>query len=237
MMRNGNAIVARALEMDGEIAAVHVFNPTGAIVYTTSKSKPQSVPRDVLQTMQFSDDIKWSIETESNLFSGFNVVGRDQKPIGAVVVAYPKDRLEKASRQVTVATIQTAIVVWFVLSLIAYFVMRALMAAPERAIATLDATTRESVDSTTTIDESRQTLAEGRSTLGKAIANLLGELAEARKRFEAGKAKLAAAARNGTGAASTSPQEGLRPERRFSGTEITNSSSRSLARLQRRFLL
>ena len=117
MMRNGNAIVARALAMDSEISAVHVFNPTGAIVYTTSKPRLQSVARDVLRTMQFSDDVKWSVETDDKLFSGFNVVGPDGKASGAVIVAYPKDRLESASHEVTAATMQVAFVVWFVLSL------------------------------------------------------------------------------------------------------------------------
>jgi hypothetical protein len=54
--------------------------------------------------------------------------------------------------------------------------MRALMAAPERAIATLDTAARESADSSKTVDESRPSLAKDTSPLGKAIANLVGEL-------------------------------------------------------------
>ena len=231
MMRNGNAIVARALEMDAEISAVHVFNPTGAIVYTTSNPSLQSVPRDVLRTMQFSDNVKWSVETNDKLFSGFNVVGRDGKASGAVVVAYPKDRLEKASRQVTVATLQIALVVWIAISLIAYFILRALMAAPQRAIAALDIASRESVDCTKTIYENPPRVPDDTSPLGKAIANLLGELSEARKRFEAGKAELATVIGGGANGTPTSPEQALLPEGQLVGAEITSSSPRSLARL------
>jgi hypothetical protein len=35
MIRNGDAIVARALQTDPEVRAVHAVNPSGIIVYTT----------------------------------------------------------------------------------------------------------------------------------------------------------------------------------------------------------
>jgi predicted MFS family arabinose efflux permease len=231
MMRNGDAIVARAIEMDREISAVHVFHPTGAIVYTTSKPRLQTVPREVLRTMQFSDDVKWSVETDDKLFSGFNVVGRDKKSSGAVVVAYPKHRLEKASRQVTIATVQISVTVWVVLSLIAFFVMRALMAAPQRALATLDAAASETGDGPNTKDGNRQNAPDDTSALGRSVTSLLKELSEAREKFDAGMSEIATVKADTTSSASTSQKQTPAPDRQPAGAEITSSSSRSLARL------
>src|SRR3990170_2474140 len=75
MIRNGDAIVARALETDPEVRAVHALNPSGIIVYTTDAARPEAVPREVLQAMQLAREIKWSTEAAEYIHSGFNVVG------------------------------------------------------------------------------------------------------------------------------------------------------------------
>ncbi len=71
MMRNGNAIVARALETGPEIEAVHTFNPSGIIVYSTMEPRPEQVPRRVQRAMWLSDEIKWSTEAPGQIYSGF----------------------------------------------------------------------------------------------------------------------------------------------------------------------
>ncbi len=138
MMRNGNEIAARALRTDPEIRAVHVFNPSGIIVYSTVAERPRSVPREVLRAMQLADDPAWSIETPDELDSGYSIRDRAGNLVGGVVVSYPKDRFASAAEAMAVRTAEAAFLLWAVFSALAYLVLRLYLAAPMRAVARLE---------------------------------------------------------------------------------------------------
>jgi len=138
MMRGGNAIAARALETDPDIRAVHVFNPSGIILYSTLKDRPQSVAPEVLQAMRLAAGAAWSLESEDELDSGYSI-RRGGELVGAVLVAYPKDDLERATRAMASSTAQLAVLLWAALSAIAYVVLRLRLAGPVRRLERLEA--------------------------------------------------------------------------------------------------
>lgn len=138
MMRNGDEIAARALRTDPEIRAVHVFNPSGIIVYSTLADRPQSVPREVLRAMQLADEPAWSIETPDELDSGYSIRNRTGHLVGGVVVSYPKDRFASAAEAMAIRTAEAALLLWAVFSALSYLVLKLYLAAPMRAVARLE---------------------------------------------------------------------------------------------------
>ena len=61
MVRGGDAIAARALATDSGIRAVHVFNPTGVVVYSTLEDPPQSVSPDALKAFRLASGAAWGL--------------------------------------------------------------------------------------------------------------------------------------------------------------------------------
>lgn len=229
MIRSGNAIIARPLEMDPEIRAVHAINPSGYIVYTTDASRPKSVPREVMQAMELSGSIKWSTETSEDIYSGFNVAGRDGGAVGAVVVVYPKDRLEAASRTILAETIRTALAIWAVFSALSYLALRLLLAAPQRTISRLETALRDGPGR----EGNAQTTSPGsfwRNLFGREIEQLNGHLGDAKQRFDEASRALDAFAASGPDvkrvARLSQKDHGIQPRE----ARVDSSSTRSLAR-------
>ena len=138
MIRGGDKIVARALDTDPEIRSVQAINPSGLVVYTTGQ-RPATIGPEVLQAMRLAEEIRWSTETADAIHSGFNIVGRDGAMAGAVVVTYPKDRLNSASRAIVRTTIRAAALGWAAASAMAFLLLHLLLAAQQRSIARLAA--------------------------------------------------------------------------------------------------
>ncbi len=134
MIRNGDAVVSRAKEMDAEISAAHTLNPSGIIVHSTLDPRPQKVPDEVLTAMQLAETETWGTETESDVISGHNIERADGDTVAAVAVSYPKDRLSQASAAIFRNMAVAGILIWVTVSAIAYLVLRLLLAGPRRAI-------------------------------------------------------------------------------------------------------
>ncbi len=176
MMRNGNEVVARALQTDPQIEAVAVFNPSGFVVYSTEPNPSEQVSDDVLRALRLTDGPAWSIETGGRLFSGHSITDRAGDTVGAVVVAYPRDRYRAASRDMLLRTAQSALLIWAAFAALSYVVLRLLLAAPQRAIARLE----------TSLENGAPPGSTRRSgAFGTEIARLETNLAAAARRFEA----------------------------------------------------
>jgi MFS family permease len=222
MIRSGDMIVARALETDPEIRSVHAINPSGIIVFTTEQ-RPATIGSEVLRAMRLSKDIRWSAETTDDIHSAFNIVRRDGTTVGAVVISYPKDRLNVASQSLVRSTARTALLIWAAASGVAFLLLHLLLAAQQRSIAHLDALAAEQAAEAT--DSGREALFDPE------VERLAENMRAAGTRFEECRRALAvvasAADRNvGAGPASADPvQVGAAPYTQA----ITTDPSRSLA--------
>ncbi|CAN7707115.1 MFS transporter [Mesorhizobium sp. LjNodule214] len=233
MIRNGDAIVARALEIDDQVKAVHALNPSGIILYTTDASRPKEVPHEVLQAMQLSRSVKWSTETATQIYSGFNVVGRDGATSGAVVVAYPKDRLEAASQAIVRKVVRTALLIWAAFSAISYLLLNLLLRTPQRRLARLENVVRGEPDAEIGTDSNLRSSGPGafwRDLFGPQIRQLGANLSDARQQYDEASREL--------GAFASPVAEDRRPEGDdtlvatgpTAETEIAANPLRSLAR-------
>ena len=178
-MRHGDAVVARALQTDPKIRAIHVFNPSGVEVYTTGQDRAAPVSGEIVRAQQLADDVTWSVETGEGLDSGFSVVNRGGDVVGGVVVGYPKDEFNAKTHAPAVRTVIEAIVLWLVFSGFALAIQRVLLSAPMRVL------TRLRADSP---GEDRD-LASGpeperAGPLEHQLAELQGNLVAARRYFE-----------------------------------------------------
>ncbi|WP_292157763.1 MFS transporter [Mesorhizobium sp.] len=232
MIRNGDAIVARALETDAEVNAVHAINPSGIIVYSTDASRSKEVPREVLQAMQLSKDVKWSTETGEQIYSGFNVVGRDGATSGAVLVAYPKDRLEAASQAIMRKVVRNALVIWAAFSALSYVLLSLLLGTPQRRLARLEGVARGEPDAEIGANGNLKTSGSGafwRDLFGPQIRQLDANLADARRQYDEANRELSAfkspAAEDGQAESDAVVAASPAPE-----TEVASNPSRSLAR-------
>ena len=189
MMRGGDAIPARAFEMDGEITAVHTFNQSGIIVHSSSRPAPQSVSPEVLSLLRLADRPVWGAETETEVVSGRTIVNRQGAAIGGVVVIYPRDRLVAASRAIVDRTLLTALAIWACFSAAAYLILRAVLAVPRRALGRLETfqetdVAESSIGAKTATGAGTEEPAAGRTLLATEISGLVQNLARARRRFE-----------------------------------------------------
>lgn len=151
MLRDGDKILARGIEIDPSILAIHAVNPSGIVAYTTG-SKPAVVADDVLATMRFADSDVWGHETSDMIYSGFSIrkaVGGPSS--GAVVVEYPHDRLDAASQNITRITLRGALFILLATSALAFALIYLVLERPRRRLAEL----REIFENTRSVQDSQ----------------------------------------------------------------------------------
>ncbi len=124
MMRNADRVLAHGLEIDPTITAIHVFNPSGIVVYSSDAEKPGSVSREVLRAQQLAEGRAWSVETADDLDSGYTVTNRGGQKVGGVVVIYPKGDFDTLRRDMAVRTAILAGGLLVVFSAIAFLILR-----------------------------------------------------------------------------------------------------------------
>ncbi|WP_135507035.1 MFS transporter [Roseovarius aestuariivivens] len=137
MLRDGDAILARGIDIDPSIIALHAINPTGIVAHTTG-SKPGVVDDHVLAAMRLADGDFWGHETRELIYSGFSIRRAEgEPPSGAVIVEYPHDRLDAASRIIARITLRSALVIIFATSALAFVLIYLILDRPRRRLADL----------------------------------------------------------------------------------------------------
>lgn len=178
MFRDGDEIVARNLQIDPEIVAVHAVNPSGIVVHSTAV-KPATLQREAVAAMQLADKERWSMETEGLLFNGFNILRDGREMSGAVVVTYPLDRLDAASAKMTRIAVRTGLVVWLATSVAALALIYGSLNRPRRKLVEL----QQIVDSETVVSDSRSS--KTTDVLDLAVADLRNNLVRSNRSFVA----------------------------------------------------
>jgi hypothetical protein len=100
-IRNARAILEHAKASDPAITAIHVFEPSGAIVHSTMPDPPASVRAEALFAQAAAGGTRWSVETESELLSGVKILDPMGAEIGGLVVVYPVTDIDVAANAMT----------------------------------------------------------------------------------------------------------------------------------------
>ncbi|MFP3569981.1 MFS transporter [Paraburkholderia sp. SIMBA_030] len=230
MIRNGSEIVARAREMDHEIARVDALSPDGDVIFST-RSTLRPLPPHVLQVMKLSRNNRWSTETSDEILSGFNIVGADDRVNGAVVVAYPIARLKAASISFIGDIVRTALLIWAAFSLIAFLLLRLILEAPDRAVLHIESLSRgEIVADNTSMTQAVPGLTFWRGLFGLEIEHLRSNLVEAKRKYDLACESLTSLSSVGPNVSSSPFHVDESQEARSQESVVASSSTRSLAR-------
>lgn len=120
-VRNAQAILERARQTDPDILAVHVFEGTGIILHSTDAGHPSSVRGEVLFAQSAATSDQWHTQTDQHLLIGGRLRDGLSRPVGGLVVVYPKTELSTSVR---------AMVARLVVSGAAVLLLAALLAVP-----------------------------------------------------------------------------------------------------------
>jgi MFS family permease len=138
MVRNASEILARAQQSDPQISAIHAFNPSGIIVKTTDPAQPGNVPREVVRAQSLAESGEWSIESDTNLFSGVNISSAQGTTVASIVVVYPKREFDRHSMAVVKDIATTTLGLLAIFSAAAWLLLRLRLSGAVRALSRLE---------------------------------------------------------------------------------------------------
>lgn len=187
MLRDGDQIVGRGIDIDPNIIAVHAINPSGIIAHSTGP-KPATVPNDVLTTMRLSEADIWGHESNAAIYSGFSIRREVDGPrVGAIIVEYPRSALEDASTGIVGVALRYALIILAGSSAFAFALIYLVLNNPRHRLAEL----RRNFE-TERFERSDQGAEEepGRGALDIRLAELQRKLGRATEMFRAVKREI-----------------------------------------------
>jgi predicted MFS family arabinose efflux permease len=138
MVRNASKILSRAQQTDPQITAIHAFNPSGIIVKSTDPAQPGNVPQEVVQAQSLADSGEWSIESDTELFSGVNISNAQGATVASIVVVYPKREFDNHSSAVAKNIATTTLGLLVIFSAAAWLLLRLRLSGAIRALSRLE---------------------------------------------------------------------------------------------------
>ena len=138
MVRNAREVLERAQQTDSRITAIHAFNPTGIIVQTTDPDDPSNVPEKVQLAQSLADGSEWSVESDTELFSGVSISNAAGTTVGNIVVVYPKSEFEAQTAAVTRHIATTTITLLVIFSVAAWLLLRLRLSGAIHGLSRLD---------------------------------------------------------------------------------------------------
>ena len=138
MVRNTGEVLARAQQTDPQITAIHAFNPSGIIVKTTDPSNPDKVPDEVRQAQSLADGGKWSVESDTQIFSGVSINNATGATVASIVVVYPKQEFDARTTAVVKHIAITTLGLLIIFAAAAWLLLRLRLAGAIQALSRLD---------------------------------------------------------------------------------------------------
>jgi len=139
MVRNGREVLIRAQQTDTRITAIHAFNPTGIVVHTTDPTDPSHVPDEVKLAQSLADSGEWSVESDTELFSGISIRNAAGGTVANIVIVYPKEEFDAHTAAVVkhIASVTLGLLVIF--SAAAFLLLRLRLSGAIHGLSRLDA--------------------------------------------------------------------------------------------------
>ena len=129
-LRGGDQILARGVDIDPDILAIHAVNPSGIIAHSTGP-KPATIADDVLAAMRLSDETLWGLETREAIYAGVSLRRTEGEPMsGAIILKYPNTPLDRASGAIIGTVTRSAAIVFAASAILAFGLIYLLLARP-----------------------------------------------------------------------------------------------------------
>lgn len=108
-VRNADGLLERVRQTDDQITAIHFVDTGGNIVHSTERHPELLVPAEAARARETARGAPWSVRTSGGFLGGIDIVGRDGRIAGGVVVEYPPapnaTRVEAMAAELMVAAI------------------------------------------------------------------------------------------------------------------------------------
>jgi MFS family permease len=138
MVRNAREVLARAQQTDSRISAIHASNPTGTIVQTTDPTDPSHVPDEVKRAQSLADSTQWSVESDTELFSGISILNAAGGTVGNIIVVYPKKEFDAHTAAVVKHIFNTTLSLLVIFSAAAFLLLRLRLSGAIHGLSRLD---------------------------------------------------------------------------------------------------
>jgi hypothetical protein len=139
-VRSAAAILERPRITDPQIAAIHVFEPTGRIIHSSETDPPTSVRAEVLFAISDANQSAWSVDAGDFIFTGMKINNAAGATVGGVVVAYPKIDLLKSVQAMIARLLLYSALTLGLMSVVALALLRFGLAEPIAFFAAVDET-------------------------------------------------------------------------------------------------
>ncbi len=138
MLRNAREVLVRAQQTDSRITAIHAFNPTGIIVQTTDPEDPSHVPDVVKLAQLLADSGEWSVESDTELFSGISLLNAAGATVGNIVIVYPKEEFDARTTAVVKHIVGITLGLLIIFSAAAFLLLRLRLSGAIHGLSRLD---------------------------------------------------------------------------------------------------
>jgi len=88
-VRNADGLIERARQSDDAILAVHVFERNGRIVFSTAELPRPTLSAPAAAARAAAGGEPWFVETAEVILSGTEIVARDGRSAGGILIEYP----------------------------------------------------------------------------------------------------------------------------------------------------
>ena len=136
-VRNARDVLARAREIDPDVTAIQVFNPTGIVVHTTHESRGRQLSRQLLQVQSLSKSDRWSAPNDTEMQAGFTIRNAAGEAVGGVLVSASNQDFEARSKAMTLRIAIDSAVVFAIAALISFLILRVKLGGAMRGLAKL----------------------------------------------------------------------------------------------------
>ena len=138
MVRNARQVLERGQRTDPRITAIYTFNPSGIVVHTTDPKSPKKVPKEVILAQSLAEGSKWSVESDTELYSGISINNTAGTTVGNIVVVYPKEEFDALTTAVARHIASITLVLLIIFSSAAFLLLRLRLSGAIHGLARLD---------------------------------------------------------------------------------------------------
>ena len=137
MVRNSDAILARAQTLDPSATRIKVFDTQGVIVSSTEPIDQAVIDEVIFTRFLNSEQRSWHYKDTDALHSGYTIKDSEDEVFGAIVVEYPKEEYLLKTSDIAYQIINVALWLLLFSTLLAWLVLRVQLAGVLKGISRL----------------------------------------------------------------------------------------------------
>ena len=190
MVNNAQVILKQSIETDENIKAIHVFSPSGSIIYSTDPLHKHRVSEIILQSQKNTEKQEWGVETSGAFYSGSSIFNDRGQLIGGVVVDYPKIIFNAQKKQIAVFLFFTSLLIFALSTALSFVALKIRLSKAVSGVKLLGEISDHLTKKETELSSFELNVKDEKSQFGllsHVISNLIAQLTRADKNYYSAK--------------------------------------------------